>query len=395
MGETLVRWDRRRIAIELSRRHRRGLDICSTGLRRTDTALHSAAVYWFGSYARAVKAAGLDYAAICHSHPNRWSKAEIIRQLRARKGKPLNQAAMEREMPALVMATYRYFGNYRKALRAAGFDYAAVRVRPRRIWNSRRVVGELKKVRKAKAGLWQNEIKRTRPDLLHAAQRYFGSYPRAAKAAGIDTAAVHSPTFRFWSPPNVIAELQRMHRRRERLNPTHLREHRSGLMRASTVQFGSYRKAVAAAGIAYESIARTIARRMPPAEVVARLKALFEGGKDIRYVAMERNEPRLLDAARGRFGSYRSAVEAAGIAYPPLKPIKHWTEPLILHTLHDLNRLGVDLRYSYMKRRYLPLYEAARYFFGFYTNAVREAGIDYDRVVQRQLKLRRSRAKRQ
>ncbi len=87
--------------------------------------------------------------------------------------------------------------------------------------------------------------------------------------------------------------------------------------------------------------------------------------------------------------SMRPAVEAAGIAYPPLKPIKHWTEPLIIKTLRELHRANVDLRFAKMKRNYLPLYEAARYYFGFYTNAVREAGIDYERVVQQQLKLRR------
>jgi hypothetical protein len=326
---------------------------------------------------------------VSHAPENRWSKEEIIAQLRRRKGQPLHVSAMQREAPALVLAAYRYFGTYRKAVEAAGIDYASVRVRPQRIWNSRRILRELKHERGRGTGLWQGAMKRKRPALLRAAQRHFGSYPRAAKAAGFPTAALRPPPFRHWSPTVVVAELQRMHRGRERLNPTHLRKHRPGLIRASAKRFGSYRKAIAAAGIEYTAVAKIVADRMDASEVVAGLATLHERGKDIRYSALGKSEPRLLEAARRRFGNYRAAVEAAGIAYPPLKPIKHWTEPLILRTLRDLHRAGVDLRYAKMKRGYLPLYEAARYYFGFYTNAVREAGIDYEGVVQRQLELRR------
>jgi hypothetical protein len=392
MATKLVRWDCNRISSELKRLHVRRLDISSRGLRKTHSSLHAAAIHWFGNYSKAVQAAGIDYAAVSRQPVNRWSKDEIIAQIRRRKGKPLHHAAMQREMPALVLAAYRYFGTYRKAVEAAGIDYEGVRVRPQRVWNSRRILRELKEEKRAKSGLWQGEIKRKRPDLLRAAQRHFGSYGRAAKAAGYSEAALRPPPFRRWSHKEVVAELQGLHRRREPLNPTHLREHRPYLIRVSARRFGSYRKAVAAAGIDYTSVAKILAKPMTPQEVASRLAALHERGKDLRYAAMEKAEPRLLDAARRRFGSYRDAVEAAGIAYPPLKPIKHWTEPLILNTLRELHRGKVDLRYAKMKKRYLPLYEAARYFYGFYTNAVREAGINYDRVVQDQLALQRSRS---
>jgi hypothetical protein len=177
-----------------------------------------------------------------------------------------------------------------------------------------------------------------------------------------------------------------MHREREPLNPTHLRKAHPYFLRVCERRFGCYRKALAAAGIEYDSVARTLAKPMPAEAVVVRLKALYERGKDLRYGALAKGEPRLLDAARRRFGTYRAAVEAAGLAYPPLRPLRHWTEPLVLQTLRELDRADVDLRYAFIKRCYLPLYEAARHYFGNYTNAVRQAGIDYDAVVRRHLR---------
>jgi molybdenum-dependent DNA-binding transcriptional regulator ModE len=310
MGQTLVRWDRDKIARELGQLHKSGSDLGSRSLRRTCPSLHSAAIHWFGSYSKAVEAAGIDYKKVSHQPANRWSEKEIIRQLKQRRGKPLHPAAMEREMPALVVAAYRYFGTYRKAVEAAGYDYESVRVRPQQIWNPRRIVRELKQVKKTESGLWQNEIRRKRPRLLQAARYHFGSYSRAARAAGFSSELLKPPPFRFWSERAVVAELQRMHRRRERLNPTHLRQHRHGLIQASARRFGSYRKAIAAAGIEYTSVAKIVSPRMDPTEVIARLATLHERGKDIRYVAMMKNEPRLLDAARRRSSRHcLSAVE--------------------------------------------------------------------------------------
>lgn len=385
-GGRQTTWDRSRIIEKLRRLHRAGRDICSRQLRVSHPRLHSAAIHHFESYRAAVKAAGIDYDRVCHAPEHHWSKQAVVDELRKRKGKPLHQAAMERVAPALVMAAYRYFGNYRRAIEAAGMDYTMVRVRAPRLWNPRRILAELRRAGKEGGGLWQGAIKRSKPSLLRAAQRYFGSYRLAARKAGIDLESLRPPDFRRWSPPKLLDELRRMHREREPLNPTHLRKAHPYLLRVCERRFGCYRKAVTAAGIEYDSVARTLAKPMPAETVIIRLKSLCERGKDLRYGAMAKSEPRLLDAARRRFGTYRAAVEAAGIAYPPLPPLRHWTEPLVLQTLRELNRADVDLRYASIKRCYLPLYEAARHYFGNYTNAVRQAGIDYDAVVRRHLR---------
>jgi hypothetical protein len=50
---------------------------------------------------------------------------------------------------------------------------------------------------------------------------------------------------------------------------------------------------------------------------------------------------------------------------------------MVLSTLRDLHARGEDLRYRSVKTHRLPLYEAARYYFGTFTNALRVADVQY------------------
>ena len=387
-------WSQQTIRTHLRAFAQSGEAMNSRKIRQTHRGLFSAAIYWFGSYRAAIESAGIDYANVRLQNPNRWSKEAIIRELRLlrRRGARLNHNAIGQEIPELVAAAYRYFGTYRRAVEAAGFDYLKVRVRPQRSWNRRRILSEIRHLKKSGNGMWARSVRATHPYLPRVAKAYFGSYPAAARAAGVAPAAIKPPPYRFWSAEQVTDALKKLANRNARvLAPTRMRKEHPYLVRVAARRFGSYRKAVEAAGIDYPSIARVYAPSLSGEVVTARLRALQERGKDLRYSSISHFDPRLMNAARRRFGSYEKAMKAAGIAYPPLKPISHWTEPLILNTIRDLHRAKVDLRYAKMKRNYSPLYEAARYYFGFYTNAVRTAGIDYDRVVQEQLKKQRSR----
>lgn len=170
-------------------------------------------------------------------------------------------------------------------------------------------------------GLWEREVRRASPYLPRAAKQLYGSYPAAARAAGIDAVALSPPPYRFWSTQRVIEALQQLHQENKPLYP-----------------------------------ARLIAAR-----------------------------PYLYRVAVRRFGTYRKAIEAAGLEYP-VRPKRHWSEPLVLKTIRDLHQERADLRHAPIKKKRLPLYEAARYYFGTYVNAVRVAGIDYNKVVKRHLR---------
>ena len=324
----LTTWDCDRICEELRKLFRAKHDISSRTLRRTHSKLHAAAIHWFGSYRKAIEAAKIDYDRVSRRSKNFWNRESIIKELRRlhKAGQPLHHAAMERSHPHLVVVAYRYFKTYRRAVQAAGIDYLQVRIRPPRTWDRSRVQRELKRMHRDRMGLWERQVRRTAPYLPRAAKQLFGSYPAAARAAGIAKDALVPPDYRYWSPQRVIDALQEMHRQNKPMYP-------------------------------------------------ARLMA---------------TQPYLLRVSAKRFGSYRKAIEAAGLEYP-VRPLRHWSEALVLQTLRDLHAEGADLRYTPVKTKRLPLYEAARYYFGTYQNAVRVAGIDYDKVVARHLQRRKAR----
>jgi hypothetical protein len=368
--------------------HRNGRPIWSRKLRETNRPLHSAAIYWFGSYRKAIDAAGLDYARIRQSTPGRWDRESVMRELRKlhRQKVPLHHASIERQRPDLVLAAYRYFGNYRKAVEAAGLGYDRIRIRPMPTWDKPRIVRRLRELKKDGQGLWNRAVRRQSPYLDRAARRCFGSYERAAKAAGIESNSLHAPPYRFWSPQRIVEDLQGLRRKsRDALKPAKLMAAHPRLLQACRRRFGTYRAALQAAGIPYAEVCRVTAPPMAAEQVVQRLQGLFEHGKDMRYSKMAQSHPRLLNAARTRFGSYQAAMIAAKLSYPPTPPIRHWTADLVLKTLRQLERRGADLRFRVVKETRVPLFQAACHYFGSYLAAVRNAGIDYSQMVDAQL----------
>jgi hypothetical protein len=385
-----AQWCQRTICQALRDLHRSGRPIWSRKLRETNRPLHSAAIYWFGSYRKAVDAAGLDYTLIQQSVPGRWDRESVSRELRKlhRQKVPLHHASIERQRPDLVLAAYRYFGSYRRAVEAAGLGYEKIRIRPMPSWNKVRVVGQLRELKKKGEGLWNRAVRRTNPYLDRAAQRCFGSYERAARAAGIKPASLRAPPYRFWSPQRIVRELQALRQKGpESLKPANLMADNPRLLQACRRRFGSYSAALQTAQIPYAEVARVTAPVLSPAQTIERLQGLFERGKDMRYSKMVQDHPRVLNAARARFGSYQAAMAAAKLSYPPTPPIRHWTADLVLKTLGQLHRRNADLRYRVVKEKRVPLFQAACHYFGSYLAAVRSAGIDYSRMVDDQLRV--------
>ncbi len=358
----------------------------SRRIRRSHSSLYSAAIHCFGSYRKAVTAAGMDYRSVQQMVPGRWNRQTVCRELRRlhREHEPLHHAAAEIKYPAMVLAAYRYFGSYGAAIRAAGLNYDRIRIRPMPSWDQKRVLNRLKELDKADSGLWKRAIRRAEPYLERAARRNFGSYERAAKIVGIPRDRLKAPPYRIWSPVRITGDLMTLYRKDPRqLKPAVLMEKNPQLLRACRRQMGSYRLALKAAGIPYEQVVH------PPAftaeEVVSRLASMFERGKDLRYSYLRRHSSKLFNAARKCFGSYEAAVNAAGLDYPPSEPMRHWTAPIVLKSLRELHRRKADLRRRQFRKANLPLYQAAVHYFGTYQSALKKAGIDYGRMATEQL----------
>jgi hypothetical protein len=135
----------------------------------------------FGTWEKALRAAGLDPAKI--SRYRHWDRKSIIAELkrRATKKLPLNSGAIQQEDPGAHAAAVRHFGTYDQALRAAALD--PDKLRQRRRWTRDDVIEELRGFAKKRGEVKDSLLRRHAPALYGAALRLFGTLTGARNAA--------------------------------------------------------------------------------------------------------------------------------------------------------------------------------------------------------------------
>ena len=124
---------------------------------------------------------------------------------------------------------------------------------------------------------------------------------------------------RRWTQQAIIQEIHDLHAAGESLKTRNIRRLGYGGMLAAAYRdssLGSWRAAVAAAGLNYEEAVPRHHRWTRP-RIVATITQLHQQGKDLSYTGMKQQHPYLLVAARraDTFGSWQAAIEAAGLDY--------------------------------------------------------------------------------
>ena len=131
-----------------------------------------------------------------------WSKDKVLEEIRHlhKKGIPLSHRSIKQADSKLLSAANRHFGSSRKAVEAAGFD--APKVEECKQWDKQKVIEGIKEYHKKSISLNTNSINRVEKKLYQAAQRHFGSWGKAVKAAGFDAFGVRK--FKQWDKSKVI-----------------------------------------------------------------------------------------------------------------------------------------------------------------------------------------------
>jgi len=120
--------------------------------------------------------------------------------------------------------------------------------------------------------------------------------------------------------------------------------------------------------------------------ILQELRKLHREGVDLSYSQLTRSHQALLSAAAYHFGSYRGAIEKAGIDYAEVKQRPRWTKPRIIRMLKEARRKGIELHWSSVTRRGDELARAAfaaiqPRLFGKWDRALHAAGLDADDVA--------------
>lgn len=129
-----MKWTKERIIARIREFHDKGEDLSTVNIKKVHGSLLTVASepMYFGSWENAIQAAGLDYDEIDRyrlANRNVWTDARIIQEIREldEKKEDLSQVNIEGRFSALLAAAQKHFGNWENALKAAGFDYDKIR----------------------------------------------------------------------------------------------------------------------------------------------------------------------------------------------------------------------------------------------------------------------------
>ncbi len=340
------KWSKERVIRAIQERHRRGLPM--RNLREYDQALTVAAAKYFGSWGRAMSAAGL--GALVRK-TRKWTKQDVIEGILARKeqGLPLKNVASD-DKP-LARAALSKFGGWREAVLAAGLE-----PEPRGIWNREMVLEGIQRLHAE--GIPLDRIRHYDKSLVSAAVRQFGNWGNAVRAAGFPRPRT---TRRQWTKQLVIEAIRQRHRQGRSL--TGVSKEAPSLAAAALNCLGGWHKAIVAAGLEPK------VRRSWSKEIVIReIQARHQRG--LPMTNMPKHDATLSGAAGHYFGSWKSALVAAG-----LEPrLQKWSRQRVIEEVKAWVASGRPL--SQVWTEYVSLTGAARRHIGSWHEVLEAAGLE-------------------
>jgi len=180
-----------------------------------------------------------------------------------------------------------------------------------RRWTPERIAEVILEAHSAGLGLASSDVVRREPALMRAAVRHCGSWDRALRLAGLNP--VECRKRRAWSEAEVLGELRQMAQSGHSLTWTKAHRRRPDLVAAacSDRRFGSWRAALEAAGLG--DVGRRMIRRWDALAVREGILQRRRSGQALNAGALETSDAALLSAARRIYGSWNTALEAAGL----------------------------------------------------------------------------------
>lgn len=330
---TQLKWSAEIVILAIQKRHRRAWKLNAYYVETHCSRLYSAAIRYFGTWNKALAAAQVPIP-----YRNTWSKEIIVQKIKelAERDQPLNNHYIKQTHGILYTVSCQYFGGWGKAVEAAGIDYHKVCRTTRRSWSKKTILEEI--VRRYKEGLSLSGMVVQKEDsgLYDAALLHFGTpkaWARARQAAGLPPRDLDP---RFIHDPEVVSrELRRLYDQGVLLNFGALRGTQYiYLVTAGKRLFGSYQKAIKAAGLDYSKIKKRRRNWWTKQRVIAGIKRLEKSGVRLSMWGAKGALQTLIASANRLFGSWSKAVEAADINYR--KHIKIWSTKQWLQQMDEV-----------------------------------------------------------
>jgi hypothetical protein len=315
------KWSKEIVVRHILKRHRGGQKLNSGYIQIHCVPLYQAGCKYCGSWRKAIKAAGLkyDHVRVLERACPVWGEEKVIAAIkrRYRLKQPLNSNHIQTKEQRLYGAALKYFGGWAQAIAAAGLDYSKLRKKdPMRSWSKTAIVAEI--LRRVEQGLSIRgyDVYLEDGGLYHAAKRHFGKggWAKARVLAGFDP--IDPRPWQIWNQQNVREEILQLHESGVALNTGSLQgSSYAYILSAGRVVFGSWAKAIRAAGLNYSKIRKGRKGWWTKSRIIMCIRALEKRGIRLSHNSIRNSHGPLLGSAVVYFGSWSQAVEAAGISY--------------------------------------------------------------------------------
>ncbi|MGO8672062.1 MAG: hypothetical protein ACLQVD_11930 [Capsulimonadaceae bacterium] len=188
---------------------------------------------------------------------------------------------------------------------------------------------------------------------------------------------------RKWSKDAIAFEILSMYESGENLNYGNVANTHIALLRAAVRNFGTWEQAVSFAGLDYSQIRRY--KSWSKERIVARILELQATGVDLSWRNIITVDPQLSAAATKKihFGSWREALEAAGLDYDCIRRYREWDDTRVLRMVREMHARGTGMNAKSVEQEDITLITAARRRFSSWPEALDAAGLNVRRIVLR------------
>lgn len=228
-----------------------------------------------------------------------------------------------------------------------------------------------------------SNVKKKYPSLYSMARNYYKSWNRSVQASGLDYNRIRKDKNNIsWSKEMVLEKIRLLADNKEILSSKYNSVNQKKLWNAANHYFYSWRNAVEAANINYESISEKILD-WSAEKVKSEILNIYNNDLPLFASYAKNNYVALYGAASTFNGGWKQAVEKVGIDYSQINKRANeidWSPSLIKKTILEIDERGEDLCESVILRKQSTLRTAARRVFGSWEGAIEYAGLEIDKV---------------
>ena len=225
--------------------------------------------------------------------------------------------------------------------------------------------------------LIESVVNREAPGLVHSGCEHFGTWWAALHYAGIDVRK--QQTQQTYGRGHVLRWMKSKAHESKLRSSAYARRQNSSMHRAALKHFGSWSKALLAAGLLSANGEEEQASNSMVQEddLIIVLRQWASDGRSLKWGDIARQNTELAMKLKHRFGSWRRALNAAR---PAPKGVtagqrKRWSSEVVIQAIEERQRTDQPVDYTTVRQEAQALISAARRCFGNWTAALKAAKV--------------------